>query len=60
MSQGVAAAVAHNPGFLLLTDADIEYVPGEVAALVDRPMGRIWTLSRSWCGLRRLLSRSAA
>ena len=36
MSQGVAASVAHSPDFLLLTDADIEYVPGEVAALADR------------------------
>jgi hopene-associated glycosyltransferase HpnB len=36
MSQGVAAALAHDPDFLLLTDADIEYVPGEVAALADR------------------------
>jgi hopene-associated glycosyltransferase HpnB len=33
MSQGVAAAAAHDPYFLLLTDADIEYVPGEVARL---------------------------
>lgn len=36
MSQGVAAAAARNPEFLLLTDADIEYVPGEVAALADK------------------------
>jgi hopene-associated glycosyltransferase HpnB len=36
MSQGVAAAAAANPDFLLLTDGDIEYVPGEVAALADR------------------------
>ncbi|MGH8325262.1 MAG: glycosyltransferase [Steroidobacteraceae bacterium] len=36
MSQGVAAAGAHHPDFLLLTDADIEYAPGEVAALADR------------------------
>jgi hopene-associated glycosyltransferase HpnB len=35
MSQGVAAAAAHHPDFLLLTDADIEYVPGDVAALAD-------------------------
>ena len=35
MSQGVAAAGARNPDFLLLTDADIEYAPGEVAALLD-------------------------
>ena len=33
MSQGVAVATAANPDFLLLTDADIEYVPGEIAAL---------------------------
>ncbi len=33
LSQGVAAAAAGNPDFLLLTDADIEYAPGEVAAL---------------------------
>ncbi|HEX3844083.1 MAG TPA: glycosyltransferase [Steroidobacteraceae bacterium] len=39
MSQGVAASVAHTPDFLLLTDADIEYVPGEVAALADRADG---------------------
>ena len=36
MSQGVAAAAVQDPEFLLLTDADIEYVPGEVAALADR------------------------
>ncbi|MFZ0549398.1 MAG: glycosyltransferase [Steroidobacteraceae bacterium] len=36
LSQGVAAAAGHDPDFLLLTDADIEYVPGEVAGLADR------------------------
>jgi hopene-associated glycosyltransferase HpnB len=36
MSQGVAAATAHNPGFLLLTDADIEYAPGDVAQLAGQ------------------------
>ncbi|MDE2049808.1 MAG: glycosyltransferase [Gammaproteobacteria bacterium] len=36
MSQGVAASAARDPDFLLLTDADIEYVPGEVAALADK------------------------
>jgi len=36
MSQGVAAALARNPDFLLLTDADIEYPPGEVAALIAK------------------------
>ncbi len=36
MSQGVAAAAERNPDFLLLTDADIEYVPGEVAALAGQ------------------------
>lgn len=36
MSQGVTASAARNPDFLLLTDADIEYAPGEVAALADR------------------------
>lgn len=36
MSQGIAAAAEWNPDFLLLTDADIEYAPGEVAALADR------------------------
>src|SRR6185312_3271895 len=36
MSQGVAAAAARNPDFLLLTDADIEYVPGEVAELAGK------------------------
>ena len=36
MSQGVAAAAAHNPDFLLLTDADIEYVPGEIAGLAGK------------------------
>jgi hopene-associated glycosyltransferase HpnB len=36
MSQGVAAAAAQSPDFLLLTDADIEYAPDEVAALADR------------------------
>ncbi|MHB8815612.1 MAG: glycosyltransferase [Steroidobacteraceae bacterium] len=33
MSQGVAAAGTRDPDFLLLTDADIEYAPGEIAAL---------------------------
>jgi hopene-associated glycosyltransferase HpnB len=36
MSQGVAASLAHNPDFLLFTDADIEYVSDEVAALADK------------------------
>jgi hopene-associated glycosyltransferase HpnB len=36
MSQGVAAAAARNPDFLLLTDADIEYVPGEIAGLAGK------------------------
>jgi hopene-associated glycosyltransferase HpnB len=36
MSQGVAAAADHNPDFLLLTDADIEYVPGEIAGLAGK------------------------
>lgn len=36
MSQGVAAATAREPDFLLLTDADIEYAPGEVAALAGK------------------------
>jgi hopene-associated glycosyltransferase HpnB len=36
MSQGVDAAAGHNPDFLLLTDADIEYVPGEVAGLAGK------------------------
>jgi len=36
MSQGVAAAAGRNPDFLLLTDADIEYAPEEVAALARR------------------------
>jgi hopene-associated glycosyltransferase HpnB len=36
MSQGVAAASDHNPDFLLLTDADIEYVPDEVAGLAGK------------------------
>ena len=36
MSQGVAAAAGHNPDFLLLTDADIEYAAGEVAALAAK------------------------
>jgi hopene-associated glycosyltransferase HpnB len=36
MSQGVAAAADRNPRFLLLTDADIEYAPGEVTALADK------------------------
>ncbi|HEV2270037.1 MAG TPA: glycosyltransferase [Steroidobacteraceae bacterium] len=36
MSQGIAAAAVRDPDFLLLTDADIEYVPGEVVALADK------------------------
>ena len=36
LSQGVAAASARHPDFLLLTDADIEYAPGELAALADK------------------------
>ena len=36
MSQGVAAAAGHNPDFLLLTDADIEYVPEEIAGLAGK------------------------
>jgi hopene-associated glycosyltransferase HpnB len=36
MAQGVAASSARNPDFLLLTDADVEYVPGEVAALAAK------------------------
>ena len=36
MSQGVEAAAGHNPDFLLLTDADIEYVPEEIAGLAGK------------------------
>jgi hopene-associated glycosyltransferase HpnB len=36
MSQGVSAASSHSPDFLLLTDADIEYAPGEIAELVGK------------------------
>ncbi len=36
MSQGVAAAAGRNPDFFLLTDADIEYVSGEIAALAEK------------------------
>jgi hopene-associated glycosyltransferase HpnB len=36
MSQGVAAAAMRDPDFLLFTDADIEYAPGEVAALAGK------------------------
>ncbi|MGH8169445.1 MAG: glycosyltransferase [Steroidobacteraceae bacterium] len=36
MAQGVAAATARDPGFLLLTDADIEYAQGDVAALAGQ------------------------
>lgn len=36
MSQGVAAAARASPDFLLFTDADIEYAPGEVAALAAK------------------------
>lgn len=34
VSQGIAATTEQHPDFLLLTDADIEYVPGEVSSLV--------------------------
>jgi hopene-associated glycosyltransferase HpnB len=34
MSQGVAAALERRPHFLLLTDADIEYVPDQLAQLL--------------------------
>jgi hopene-associated glycosyltransferase HpnB len=34
LSQGVALAIERHPDFLLLTDADIEYVPDQVAQLV--------------------------
>jgi hopene-associated glycosyltransferase HpnB len=36
MSQGVELAATHDPQFLLLTDADIEYAPGEIAALAGK------------------------
>ena len=36
MSQGVNAASPHNPDFLLLTDADIEYAPDEIAGLAGK------------------------
>lgn len=36
MSQGVAIAAPGRPDFLLFTDADIEYAPGEVAALAAK------------------------
>jgi hopene-associated glycosyltransferase HpnB len=34
--QGVAIAAAHEPDYLLLTDADIVHAPGNLAALVAR------------------------
>jgi hopene-associated glycosyltransferase HpnB len=40
MSQGVAAAGERSPDFLLFTDADIEYAPGDVAALADMAEAR--------------------
>ena len=36
MAQGVAVAAGRNPDFLLLTDADIEYAPGEVGSLAEK------------------------
>jgi hopene-associated glycosyltransferase HpnB len=36
MSQGVVAAAPASPDFLLFTDADIEYAPGELAALAAK------------------------
>ena len=36
MRQGIAAAGAHPPDYLLLTDADIVHAPGNLAALVAR------------------------
>lgn len=36
MSQGIAAAAGYEPDYLLLTDADIEHDPGNVAALIAR------------------------
>jgi hopene-associated glycosyltransferase HpnB len=36
MSQGIALASRRDPDFLLLTDADIEYAPDEVAALAGK------------------------
>jgi hopene-associated glycosyltransferase HpnB len=36
MSQGVAAAAPSDPDFVLFTDADIEYAPGEVATLAAK------------------------
>jgi hopene-associated glycosyltransferase HpnB len=36
MSQGVTVALRRDPDFLLLTDADIEFAPDEVAALVGK------------------------
>jgi hopene-associated glycosyltransferase HpnB len=35
VQQGVEAAVAHDPRFLLLTDADIEHAPDNLATLVS-------------------------
>lgn len=34
LAQGVEAAAAHRPAYLLLTDADIVHAPGSLAALV--------------------------
>lgn len=34
MSQGIAAATVHDPEYLLLTDADIEHDPEDVASLL--------------------------
>lgn len=36
MSQGVAAAAGHHPDYLLLTDADIEHDPDDLASLIGR------------------------
>jgi hopene-associated glycosyltransferase HpnB len=40
MSQGVAAAVAYQPDFLLLTDADIHHDPGNLASLLAMARSR--------------------
>jgi len=35
VQQGIEAALSHSPSFLLLTDADVEHAPGNLATLVS-------------------------
>ena len=52
VSQGIAAAEASHPEYLLLTDADIEHAPDTLSCLVSQPIAGRFVLTSLMAKLR--------